>query len=615
MDPTRLKVLDQKAISSVCMPTGKEWLVPSARVEMSAIEFKDFSFRYLNTDEPVLRHINLTIEEGQIVGILGPAGAGKSTFVQTLNALVPKVNIGYQDGDLIVRGMNTRDHEVSEMAQSVSLVLQNPDVQIFSLTVKDDVAFGPANLGLPREEIWQRVNTAMQETQMTEFADRNPNDLSGGEQQSLALAGAMAMRPRTLALDEPVAMLDPVGKEQVFDLVKRVSRGDRHMTTIITESGADVEAIADSVDRVIGLQNGEIVLDGTPDEVLQSSKLEEMGVGRPQVTELFLELHARGLDFPRIPITLEQAAGLIRERLVAMGCRAVQLPPGFAAPGNGAAFGGPVIQVKNLEHTYPPDVRALRGVSFEVREREMVGIIGQNGSGKTTLARHLVGLLKPTNRQAELRVLGKDLKKLHLEQIIQMINYVFQNPDDQLFAETVHDEIAFSGQMLGWKKDKIEDAVKEALAAFDLQEHENDYIMGLAENLKTYLAITCVLPLHPRILLIDEPTTGLDTRGEVLMMKNLRRLRDRGETIVIITHNMKTVAGHCDRAIVMRQGEIILDGPTRDVYARADVLEQADIRPPQITQLGQRLADLSFPPNVLTVSEMADLLQFNLQRP
>jgi energy-coupling factor transport system ATP-binding protein len=188
---------------------------------MSIVEFTDLSFRYLRRKTPALKNINLSFEKGTTVAILGPAGAGKTTFVKALIGVVPHIDPGYLDGAVVVDGLNTRDHSVPDMARRVSLVLENPDVQIFSLTVKDDVAFGPANLGMPPEEIWKRVQYAMQETQLVGLDDRNPNNLSGGQQQGLAIAGALAMKPRVLAMDEPVAMIDPVGKERVMSIVIR----------------------------------------------------------------------------------------------------------------------------------------------------------------------------------------------------------------------------------------------------------------------------------------------------------------------------------------------------------------------------------------------------------
>jgi len=577
---------------------------------MSIVEFKDFSFRYLRSKKPALQNVNLSIDAGTVVGIIGRAGAGKTTLLKSLNGLVPHIEPGYQEGKVIVNGRDIRESDVSEMAHLVSIVLENPETQIFSLTVEDDVAFGPANLSVPSEEIWERVRHALKETELEGFESRNPNNLSGGEQQSLAVAGSLAMRPRVLALDEPVAMLDPVGKEQVMAVIERITRGDSQTTTVITESGADIEALADKLDRVIVLHEGKIIEDG-PVDVLMSPVLDEIGVGRPQVTRLFTRLQNAGVAVPRIPVTLSDAIEITREMLTAAGIQHIELSPGYGQPKR-HTFGEQIIEVENLEHVYPPNVRALRGVSLAVRAREIIGVIGQNGSGKTTLARHLVGLLKPSNRDAIVRVMGKNVTKMKIREIIKMINYVFQNPDDQIFADTVWDEVAFAPMMMDMTPEESKPIVEKALETFNLTGHERDYTMSLPEDLKTYLSIACVLPLGPEILLIDEPTTGLDTRGEKIMMASLETLREAGHTIIIITHNMKTVAEHCDRTFVMKQGKIIMEGTPREIYAQTEKLLEADIKPPQITQLGQALSDFGFPRDVLSVDEMTDLLLHDL---
>jgi energy-coupling factor transport system ATP-binding protein len=577
---------------------------------MALVEARDYSFRYLRGKEPALKNIDLTIEPGTVVGVVGKAGAGKSTLLKALMGIVPHIEPGYMEGDLTVAGMPIRENDVSQMAHHVSIVLETPEVQIFSLTVKDDIAFGPANLGLPRQEIWERVGYAIREAELQGFEDRNPNNLSGGEQQSLALAGALAMRPKLLAMDEPVSMLDPLGKERVMGIMERVARTGG-ATTVISESGADIEAIAEKVDRVVALHEGRILIDGGP-ETLADPRMEEIGVGRPQVSELFDALRRAGVKVDGMPTTLPAAEEAVRKLLGDRKIKSVRVPGDYHNGRSQRAFGDVIVDVSDLRHTYPPDVQALRGVSFQIRAGEMIGVIGQNGSGKTTMARHLVGLLKPTDKTSKITVLGGDVTRLKMRDIIRKINYVFQNADDQIFANTIREEIAFAPEMMEVSKEEAEALVREALETFHLDGHEQDYTLSLPEDLKTYLSIASIYPLKPQILLIDEPTTGLDTHGERLMMDSLCRLRDAGHTLVIITHNMKTVAQYCDRAIVMSKGEIVMDGAVREIYGQPERLLAADIRPPQITRLAQDLRDLGLPQDVLTVQELTRVLTYNL---
>ncbi len=371
---------------------------------MPLVDARDYSFRYLRGKEPALKNITLSIEPGTVLGVVGKAGAGKSTLLKALMGIVPHIEPGYMEGELVVAGKSIRDNDVSEMAHHVSIVLETPEVQIFSLTVKDDIAFGPANLGLPRQEIWDRVRYAIAESELQGFEDRNPNNLSGGEQQSLALAGALAMRPKLLAMDEPVSMLDPLGKERVMGIMERVTRTGG-ATTIISESGADIEAIAEKVDRVVALHEGRILVDGGP-ETLADVRMEEIGVGRPQVSELFDQLRQAGVQVEAIPTTLPAAEEGVRRLLGDRKIKAVRLPGDYRNGRSKRTFGDVIVDVSDLRHTYPPDVRALRGVSLQIRSGEIVGVIGQNGSGKTTMARHLVGLLKPTSKTSRVTVLG-----------------------------------------------------------------------------------------------------------------------------------------------------------------------------------------------------------------
>jgi energy-coupling factor transport system ATP-binding protein len=242
----------------------------------------------------------------------------------------------------------------------------------------------------------------------------------------------------------------------------------------------------------------------------------------------------------------------------------------------------------------------------------MVGIIGQNGSGKTTLARHLVGLLKPTNKDANIVIRGHNVVHKPLREIIRIANYIFQNPDDQLFMETVYDEVAFGARMLGISDVRLADMVIKCLDMLGLRGFIKEDPMQLPRHLKTLLAICSVLPLSPKVLIIDEPTIGFDRRSEDVLMSSLCKLLGDMDAILIITHNMRIVAQYCDHVIVMRRGEIICEGVTRKVFGSIDALAEADIKPPQVTQLGFKLGEFGLEEPILTVEELTDILKHNL---
>jgi energy-coupling factor transport system ATP-binding protein len=563
---------------------------------LSPVEFKDFSFTYMGRDKKALDSINLKIEEGTITGILGSAGAGKTTLVHSMNGLVPNEVPGYSQGEVLVAGSSTKGVDPALLAEKVGLVLEKPGTQLLALTVYDDIAFGPSNLGLPMSEIHERVEFAINAARLKGLEARNPEELSGGQQQSLAIAGILSMKPRLLALDEPVSMLDPEGKDRVLSIVS--SLVDEGQTTlVITESGSDLESIIKYLDRVVVLRKGELVADGKPAKVLTSSVLDEVGVGRPQTAALF---HKLGLE--ATPEALESVQGA-RDYLVKMAVRCSRRPAQEVRP---IVEGEPVVKVRNLKHTFDGEVFALRGVSLDVQRGEILGIIGQNGSGKTTFCLHMVGILKPSNPDAIVTVDGLDVTKAQTKEVIKHANYVFQNPDNQLFQEKVIEELSYGLRMTGVREEATASLVSETLTRFGLEEYKDAYVQDLPRDARTLLAVASVQVMRPKVLFVDEPTNGMDKAKADWAVELFKGFNRSGQTLDVVSHNMNVISRLCARIAVMKEGEIILQGPTREVFARADVLRTANIRPPTITQISQSLSSQGFPDDILTVDEFAE---------
>jgi len=278
-----------------------------------ALEYRNVSFTYWGSTKPAIQEIDLRIEQGQFVVLLGPAGAGKSTFLLPLNGLIPHVIPGKLEGQVIVDGQDTKSARVSHLSTSVGLIFEDPDTQIVSLTVEDDVAFGPSNLGLAPEEVRDRVRQAIAQCRLSGFEERNPFTLSGGEKQSLAIAGILAMRPKILALDEPTSMLDPLGRAQVVSILKSLAE-ETGTTIIIAEQNP--ELILELADRILVFDRGRIVGDGTPEEIFrQPAVLASVGVKLPPMVELFWQLHQRGHLLNCYPLSVEQAAQILRPQL------------------------------------------------------------------------------------------------------------------------------------------------------------------------------------------------------------------------------------------------------------------------------------------------------------
>lgn len=560
---------------------------------MHPVEFKDFSFTYLGRNRKALDTVNLGIEEGTITAILGSAGAGKTTMVQAMNGLVPNEVPGYSKGEVFVDGATTKNVDPALLAEKVGLVLEKPGTQLLALTVYDDVAFGPSNLGLPMDEIQRRVKFALAASRLEGLETRNPEELSGGQQQSLAIADILSMRPKLLALDEPVAMLDPEGKDRVLSVISSLVH-EGQTTLVVTESGSDLESIIKYLDRVVVLKQGKLVADGRPEKVLTSSVLDEVGVGRPQTALLFDRL---GVQPPAEALESVQGA---KDYLVKMKLR-------YTPDGHGgspvAPAAEPAVKVANLRHTFDGDVFALKGVSLSVPRGEILGIIGQNGSGKTTLCLHMVGILKPSNPDATVTVDGTDVTKVSTREVIKHANYVFQNPDNQLFQETVKEELSYGLRMTGVPEGEIAAKVAETLTKFGLAEHKDAYVQDLPRDARTLLAIASVQVMKPRVLFVDEPTNGMDHAKADWAVELFKGFNRGGQTLVVVSHNMNVIAKLCTRVAVMKDGEIILEGPTRSVFAQSEVLKSANIRPPTITQISQSMSSQGFPGDILTVDE------------
>lgn len=566
------------------------------------VEFRDVSFTYWHADKPALQDIRVHIPEGQFVVLTGPTGAGKSTFLQMLNGLIPHHIPGRLQGEVLVKGRSTENFSVAELSRQVGLVFEDPDTQIVSLTVEDDVAFGPSNLGLKREEIRDCVHEALQQTRLLGFEDRNPFTLSGGEKQSLAIAGILAMRPDILALDEPTSMLDPIGRARIISILKSLAT-KTNTTILVVEQNP--ELVIELADRVLLFDGGRIIKDGTPQEVFGDVEtLLQVGAKLPPVIEVFWELRKRGCwEYP-LPFTVNEAAAALQPKLRSID--GATISPVIGA-GVSRRVNDLIIDVQTIEHNYGDEVRALKRASAQFQQGETTAIIGQNGSGKSTLAYHLVGILHPTNPEGRVLVDGLDVRKTPLRELIRHVNYVFQNPDDQLFQETVAGEIEYGLKNLGIPLEERKRRLEWAVDRFGLQSYVDLPPKSLSRGLRTKTAIASIVSMQPSVLVVDEPTTGLDRRESLEIMKVLESLADSGSTVIFITHEMDLVAQFARRAVVMNAGNILTDGQPAKVFSELQVLQQASLSLPDIYHLAMLLGWSDFT-NLRTPADLADLI-------
>lgn len=557
-----------------------------------AIEADGVGFTYSGAGRKALDGLNLAIRAGEFTAIVGASGAGKSTFCYCCNGLIPHFVRGRLDGEVRVFGRSTGSSKINQLAQDVGLVFQDFEAQLFSTSVELEVAFGPENFALPREEIRRRVRESLATVGLTGLERREPATLSGGQKQRLAIASVLAMEPRVIVMDEPTTDLDPVGKEGVFR-VARLLRERAEFTMVVAEH--ETEELA-GADRVVVLDGGRIVADGPPQAVLSRADwLEALGVQPLGAAQVLARLGEP------VALTVEEAAA----RLAGRGYRvdpAAAARQDAAKAARAASYGEVVLEARDLTYTYPNGVPALGGANLAVRRGEFVAVVGQNGSGKTTLVKHFNGLLAPT--AGEVTVLGRPTTGQSVLQLGRSVGYVFQNPDHQIFAETVFDEVAFGPRNHGVPPAEVKERVAEALAAVGLAGREREDPFAMTKGERQRVAVASVLATRPHVIVLDEPTTGLDYREQRRMMDLVRRLNEAGHTIIIVTHAMWVVAEYAHRTVVVKDGAIRLDGPTRAVMAREEELLAAGLKPPQVVRLGNCLGR-----PFLSVAEAVRLLE------
>ena len=559
------------------------------------VELEDLSFTYRGGRKKALNDICLEMGEGEFVVWMGHTGAGKSTLACCLNALIPSFIRGELRGKARVLDRDILHCRTSDMSGEVGLVLQDFEAQLFCTNVELEIAFGMENLGVPREEMIRRVDELLPLVRLEGMRAREPSTLSGGEKQRLAIASVLAMRPRLLVMDEPTTDLDPAGKEEVFQLARELRGPEMAMVLIEHETEEALGA-----DRVVLLKEGRVVRDGFPRKALtDEGLLREVGVAPLSIADFF----RRALGFfpseGTFPLTVEEAIGEFKRALKLRQAAAQILDK---RDRRGMRAKRTILKMEGVRYWYPSGVEALRGIDLEVGEGEFVALVGQNGSGKTTLAKHFNGLLRPTSGRVE--VFGEDASRLSVKELGKMVGYVFQNPDHQIFAPTVFEEVSFGPRNLGLTGKELKKNVGEALAAVNLTGYEERDPFVLTRGERQRVAVASELAVKPQVLILDEPTTGLDHLQQQSMMEMVSSLNRKGHTIVIITHSMSTVARYARRTVLLDQGRVLMDDTTRKVFSRGEELEKWFLRPPPIVRLSNHLGATA-----LTVEEMLELVE------
>ena len=562
------------------------------------ISMQNVDYSYPGSDKPVLQNINLEIERGKFTVIMGKTGAGKTTLALLSNGIIPQLLEGKVKGTIVSTGMDLSQYRIQTITKNVGLVLQDPETQIFGRTVEEDVAFGPRNYLVSREEIYQRIDLALERVRLNGYQKRTTSQLSGGEKQRLAIAGILAMNPMVIILDEPTSELDPVGREEIYATIQDL-QVDKNMTVVAVEHSS--QEISEKADEIVVIDDGKVGWKGKPAEFFRDINLvNSYGVKPIPVGALGWVLYQKGyIDKEQIPLTTDEAFSLISKLL---GTRKLIKEPSIKPPQEKA----PVIQIKDLSYKYENGAEALHNIDLTVYKGDFIALIGQNGAGKTTLAKTLNSIYKPTS--GTVLVCGKNTVNEDPSTLAAHIGYVFQNPDNQIFCSTVYKELKYGLKNTAMSADEIDARIHEVSKLLNIEGVLSEHPFSLGKGERQKIAVASILALKPEILVIDEPTTGQDWIGIQGMMKLIDQLHKNGTTIVMITHDMDVVVKYADRVIILNKGTISLDGPTHKVFEQKNILGEAFVSRPQIIELSDRLRANGLEQLITVEEELSQLI-------
>ncbi|MFU2421561.1 MAG: ABC transporter ATP-binding protein [Bacteroides sp.] len=528
------------------------------------MEYKvnNISYKYTTDGPQVLKNVSFSIEQGKVTAIVGPSGCGKSTLVQIFSQVIPK---------LIGNGELEGSFDVPE-GTFVSVVSQNPENQLFGYGVEDAIAFGLENIGMSQAEIVERMEYVLDLLKLQYLRKRSVDNLSGGQRQSVCIASVLAMKPDILIMDEPVSSLDPNGKKMVQDILGELR--DSGNTTVIVDN--NLVWSAGIVDHVVGILDGEVVFDGSRDEFFQNFELQEkLGVILPQEVEIYRALSAKVPDV-KLFYNMDQARAELAGRTTAKT---------RAEKEAAAESFNPVISVKDLVKQFSDGFIGLKQVNAQVPEGKIVAILGQNGSGKTTFVKHLNGLYKPTSGEVDYR--GESILGKSVAQISKNIILVFQHPEHMLFEETVEKELTFCARMQG--VDFTEENIMEILTRYHLEKEKENFPLNLSMGQKHMLTILSVLLSSADVILLDEPTLGMDGFLIGDLEKMVLELKKAGKTIIMISHEIPFVFRLADYTVILNHGEKVFEGTKEELVEREDIFDKINIEFPPVVRLSKEL--------------------------
>ncbi|HFQ5375722.1 TPA: ABC transporter ATP-binding protein [Vibrio vulnificus] len=542
------------------------------------IEFSNFSFRYESLDKPTLRNINLRIEKGEKIVIIGPSGSGKSTLGQCLNGLIPHAIKGEVSGSLTINGQETATFAMHQFTEQVGTVLQDTDSQFVGLSIGEDIAFALENQLTANIEMYSLVKATAKMVDLEQMLQRSPHDLSGGQKQRVSLAGILVDDVDILLFDEPLAALDPKTGKRTIEIIDELHRKTGKTVVIIEHRLEDV--LHRHVDRIILMEGGEIIADATPDELLASPLLAQYGIREP--------LYLTALKSAGCHLALDDHPSSLSELPLANYQHAMADWFHQANTTSNHIRSETLLKVRNLTYSYDGEKNALEGVSFNVQRGEFVSILGKNGSGKSTITKLIMGVIEPDDGAMYLN--GQDLSELTIFERSQKVGVVMQNPNHMISHHMIFDEVAFGLRNRGWDEPQVNDKVLEVLELCGLSKYRHWPIEALSYGQKKRVTIASILALEPELLMLDEPTAGQDYRNYTSMLSFIEKLnRELGITVVIISHDMHLVLEYTTRSIVIADSQLVADAPMTDVFSNPALLDRANLTTTSLYELAMRL--------------------------
>ena len=543
----------------------------------AVIEFENFSFQYFSQMDPTLYDINLKIYEGEKVLIVGPSGSGKSTLGHCLNGLIPFSYRGEITGSLKINGKETKEQTIFKLSKDVGTVLQDADGQFIGLTVGEDIAFALENDCVPTDEMKETVQKVSDIVDMGALLKSSPYELSGGQKQRVSFAGVLVNDAPILLFDEPLANLDPKTGKTAIELIDKVWK-DSGKTMIIIEHRIE-DVLHCDVDRIIVVSEGRIVADMSPDELMAANILPDLGIREP--------LYVTALKYAGVTVTPEMQAGrmetmkidMVKDQILAWNQSQTQSAKTDERP--------VILEVKNLSFQYTKYRKILQDVNFQIREGEMVSIVGTNGAGKSTLAKVICGFVNED--QGDILYYGKSLKGQTIKERAENISYVMQNPNQMICKPMIYDEVALGLRIRGMAEEEIEPKVDQALRICGLHPFKKWPISALSFGQKKRVTIASMLVMNPQILILDEPTAGQDYHHYTEIMEFLKSLNEQGVTIIMITHDMHLMLEYTPHAIVINGGKKIGDSTSVDILTNEEITETASLKVTSLYELALKV--------------------------